>query len=206
MDNLKKNIIRHNRSRGDIRISSSSSYLLLNQDKKNESYKNEIQQFIKDIEDSSKYDCEAWSKYQSTELGDDLKLKIREYVLSHNGFSLLHLAAKNCRKNFCQFLIKDAKIDKDVTCKIKSTPLHTLIKTNVFIKKDYLNHDDQILKKKICEFKETFDIFIKNNADVNYQDENGNSCLHYAVAKANFVAVSLLINVSGISLNISKIY
>lgn len=110
MEALKKNIIRHTKSRGDIRISNSSSYLLINQDKKNESYKNEIQQFIKDIEDVSKFDLEVWQKYQSVLFSDDLKLKLREFVFNHNGYSLLHLAAKNCRKNFCHFLIKDVKI------------------------------------------------------------------------------------------------
>lgn len=44
-------------------------------------------------------------------------------------------------------------LDQDVTCKIKSTPLHTLIKSNVFNKNDFLNNTDLVVKKKISEVK-----------------------------------------------------
>ena len=110
MENIRKSFLRNNKSPGDLRKSNSSSYLLLSYDKKNESYKNEIQIFIKDIEDLSKNDADLWFKYKNIVLDDDLTLKFREFTLNHNGHSLLHLAAKNCRKKICEILIKDVKI------------------------------------------------------------------------------------------------
>lgn len=69
-----------------------------------------VKQFIKDLEDTSKSDQEAWEKFKLQNLSEDLKVKLREYRVGPNENSLLHLAAKTNRKMFCSFLINDLKI------------------------------------------------------------------------------------------------
>ncbi|CAF0854823.1 unnamed protein product [Brachionus calyciflorus] len=200
MDSFKKSIMR-NKSRSDIKTNISSSYLPLSPGKYSDLYKNEIQLFIKDIEDLTKSDLEAWSKYKNQNFAIDLKLILKEYSIGQNEYSLLHLAAKNCRKNFCQFLIKECRIDKDIKCKNKTTPLHLLIRSNIFYKKDY-DQNNPIFKTKFLAFKETFGYLLENGANVNHQDESESTCLHYAVAKSNYGAVLVLIDTPGININV----
>ena len=65
---------------------------------------------LKDIEDNSKSDAAAWEKYSTQYFTDEFKLKLREYKVGPSEMSLLHLAAKFCRKSFCSFLIQDVKL------------------------------------------------------------------------------------------------
>ena len=65
---------------------------------------------LKDIEDPFKSDAHICEKYSNVFLTEDFKQKIREFKTGPNEFSLLHIAAKNCRKIFCLFLIQEIKI------------------------------------------------------------------------------------------------
>ncbi len=63
----------------------------------------------------------------------------RYFQCAQNGydyFSLLHYAAKFCRTNLCEYLIDDLGIDVDSHSKIKMTPMHLLVKSNIFNDKD----------------------------------------------------------------------
>ena len=65
---------------------------------------------LKDIEDSTKSDAEAWERYSYQFFLDDFKQKLREIKYGQNEYSLLHIAAKHCRKSFCLFLIQEVKL------------------------------------------------------------------------------------------------
>jgi hypothetical protein len=70
---------------------------------------------------SSSYECKRY--FQSAQNGYD-------------NFSLLHYAAKYSRTNLCEYLIEELGIDVDTHSKTKMTPLHVLIKSNIFNDKD----------------------------------------------------------------------
>ena len=64
----------------------------------------------KDIEDPTKSDAEAWQRYENQLFGDDFRQKIRDIKIGQNEYSILHLAAKSCRPNFCRFLLDEIEI------------------------------------------------------------------------------------------------
>jgi uncharacterized protein with von Willebrand factor type A (vWA) domain len=89
-----------------------ASYQPISPEHAEASYRNDIQQIIKEIEDSSRTDIEAWEKFKFQNLSDELKLKLKDFKIGPNENSVLHLAAKNCRKLFCSYLINEIKIGK----------------------------------------------------------------------------------------------
>lgn len=77
-------------------------------------YKNEIQHIIKDIENVSLSDFDAWQRHSNQTFNDELKQKIKDIKIGPNEYSVLHFAAKNLRKTFCSFLIQDVKIGSNL--------------------------------------------------------------------------------------------
>ena len=59
-----------------------------------------------------KNDAELTHKYIAQAYSDDLKQRFRDVRLGTTEYSLLHLAAKCNRQNFCTYLIEDIKIGK----------------------------------------------------------------------------------------------
>ena len=97
----------------------------------------------------NKSDAEAWERYEHQTFADDYKQKICDIKIGQNEYSILHLAAKNCRPTFCRFLLEDIKIDVDMKCRDNLTPLHLLVKSNVFFEQDCLNSENEVLAAKI---------------------------------------------------------
>jgi hypothetical protein len=112
MSRLKKNVSEtFSRVRAEI-TNIWTSYQPISPEHTEASFKNDIHQLIKDIEDSSRSDIDAWEKYKFQSLSDEVKLKLKEFKIGPNENSVLHLAAKNCRKLFCSYLINEIKIGK----------------------------------------------------------------------------------------------
>ena len=83
-------------------------------------YKSEINQLVRDIEDTScKSDKELLGKYVHQINSEGFKKRLREYKHGAEELSILHLAAKYLRKSLCLFLIDEVRIDKDTRCKNK---------------------------------------------------------------------------------------
>ncbi len=51
-------------------------------------------------------------KYSNQSYSDDLRNKIREIRTEFTNYTLLHLAALNCRGKFCEYLINEFEIGK----------------------------------------------------------------------------------------------
>jgi hypothetical protein len=112
-------------------------------------YKSEINQLLRDIEDtSSKSDKELWGKYVHQINSEGFKKRLREYKHGSDELSILHLAAKYLRKSLCLFLIDEVRIDKDTRCKNKSTPLMSLVKYNVMLEADYNSEEPNRIAEK----------------------------------------------------------
>lgn len=130
-------------------MSRSTIYTQVNQSTKiyENWYKNEIQRIKKDIEEGSLTNSEMTMKYMGHEYSEDLRLRMREARFETSGFSFLHLAAINCRGTFCEFLIDHIRIDKNVLCKGNLNALHSLIRSNVFLKQDLNSEKYQLVIK-----------------------------------------------------------
>lgn len=93
----------------------------------------------------------------------------------------------------------------DLRCNGQMTPLHVLIKSNVFVK--HSENTKLFMCKpntdKKTKFFNTAELLLERNADCNAQDENKYTPLHHAVYKNNYEAVLLLINLRNIDLNVS---
>ncbi len=115
----------------------STSYVPTNQSSKlfENYYKSELQRIIKDIEDS-KNTLDIDEKYLNQIYSDEMKLRLREARVEEMKYSLLHLAAINCRPRLCEYFMDELKIDKNLPCKGNLTPMHSLIRSNVLLKAD----------------------------------------------------------------------
>jgi len=89
------------------------------------------------------------------------------------GESILHKAAAFGFINICKYLVEDKKMPVDTDPGgIGATPLFT---ATAFNNIDVMNY------------------LIRKGADINHQDKDGVSCLHYAVARKLLEAATLLI-------------
>jgi hypothetical protein len=131
----------------------------------------DAQQLIKDLEDSYKTDLILKDTYSYMFYDEGLRTKLHDLKIGKNELTLLHMAAKNCRKNYYLFLVKELKFGKFLlffifqykkmkktnllifviffyikdtnfaSFKNKFTPLHMLVKSNSITKQEYENLD-----------------------------------------------------------------
>ncbi len=135
----------------------STPYLPANQSKLLENFfKIELQRIIKDIEDS-KNSIEIDEKYLNLVYSDDLKLRLRDARVEEMKYSLLHLAAINCRPKLCEYFITELKIDKNLMSKGNLTPMHLLIRSNVIFKTETVNSEKY---KLVILFEFLFILFL----------------------------------------------
>ena len=59
---------------------------------------------------------------------------------------------------------------------------------------------------EMSSFKETFQVFIDRNANINIQNNFKQTVLHFAVNNSNLMVVLMLINQPGINLDVSIIF
>jgi ankyrin repeat protein len=164
--------------------------------------KTNILQLFKDIEDAGQRDETLIDYLHNMNISKQQKLKLKEIRNGADDLTLLHVSARHCRQKLCAVLIDEFKLDKDVLSSSKLTPLHILVKNNVMPKlNDNLTPDESFLNKK-QKFIDTFNLLMEKNANVNVQDETGFTALHYAVQKANYEAVVLLLK-TNCNLNVS---
>jgi hypothetical protein len=90
---------------------------------------------LKIIEDPNINDFEIENTIKSMVTSSwECRKKLQNGQNGYDNYSLLHYAAKMCRAHLCEYLIDDLAIDVNSHSKIKMTPLHLMIKSNVFEK------------------------------------------------------------------------
>ncbi|CAF0854801.1 unnamed protein product [Brachionus calyciflorus] len=165
-------------------------------------YKNDLFQLTKDAEDLNKTDEYLIEALKALDLPDELKPMLKDFQTGYDNSTLLHVGAKFCRKKFCEFLLKEYFFDKDIFTKSKLTPLQVLIKYNTIQKwTDQLMNDESYVHKREV-LLDTFKLFIDHGSNVNNQDENGYTTLHYAALKNSYEIAFKLVNLSGIKISI----
>ncbi|RNA34874.1 ankyrin repeat [Brachionus plicatilis] len=168
-------------------------------------WKNLISFNSSDIEDENINDTEIKEKLEFLieQNGLQLKKSLIETQTGYDNFNLLHYAAKSCRSSLSNYLIEILAFDVNVCSKSKMTPLHLLVKLNVFPKssESALFSCKNSVSNKKTKFIKTMEVLIDHNCDYNLQDDSGFTALHYAVFKNNFEAAQILLNLENIRLD-----